>query len=224
MNSNQSTFLEKCWNTQGNHGDGSCPKLDELVSCHNCSEFSSSGRSLFDRQIPDGLLKEWTQILARPKEIEKQGTIPVVVFRLGDEWFCLGAGYFQVAVDVRPIHSIPFRTNKIFLGIANINGELLLCFSLKAVFGIESEEGQSNGKLVYKRMVVVARDNNRFVFDADEVMGIARLQHEDMQTAPSTLSKYANAITSGVFNINNKNVGYLDENKFFESLSRSLSR
>lgn len=219
-----STLPEKCWKEIGVFGNGTCEKLNNWGHCRHCPEYSKAGRKLLDRPIPPGLIQEWTSVIASKKEAETQGTLSVVVFRLSGELLAFKTIFFQEAVEVKKIHSIPSRTNNIFLGVVNINGELLLCVSAPALLGInETAEDTENKKRIYKRMVVVNKDNQRFVFAVDEFIGIVRISSDNIQKAPATLYKSPNSLSAGIFEMNNKNVGLIDEDKFFQSLKRSLN-
>ncbi|GAI16120.1 unnamed protein product [marine sediment metagenome] len=100
----------------------------------------------------------------------------------------------------------------------------IVVFIIHAVVGADilgltgDTEEQSNES----RMIVIKRDRERFVFPVDEMLGLRRLSPEDKQKTPSTLSKSSTALSSGVFSLDEKTVGFLDEDKFFESLKRSL--
>jgi len=59
--------MVKCWKEIGVLGDCSCPKLFELVHCRNCKEYNKAGRRLFDREVSEDILKEWTENLIGAK-------------------------------------------------------------------------------------------------------------------------------------------------------------
>lgn len=218
------TLPEKCWKEIGVFGNATCEKLNIWGHCRHCPEYSKAGRKLLDRPIPKGLVKEWTSIFASEKEVVAPGTTSVIVFRLKSEWLAFKTIFFQEAVEVRPVHSVPFRTNNVFRGLVNVNGELLICISAIDLLGIqhEEEEVKNEKKHVYKRMVVVNKDGQRFVFPVDEFIGILRISQDLLQKAPATLYKSPNAISAGIFPMNSRNVGLIDEDKFFHVLKRSL--
>lgn len=221
--------LFRCWKQIGVFGDFSCPKLTEIVHCRNCVEYNKAGRSLLDREISDEFLKEWTKNLTGVKETVALDTISVMVIRIKNEWLALKTVYLQETTNMRPIHRVPFRTNNVFKGIANINGELLLCVSIADLLEyapVEDDEKTDmmvyNRMMVYERMVVINKDGERYCFPVDEVLGIYSISLYDLKEPPATLSKSPTTLIEGIFNLNEKKVGLLGEDKFIQTLKRSL--
>lgn len=210
-----------CFKRIGIFGNSTCSRLSELVHCRVCPEFFRTGKSLFERPAPDEWLEEWTADLSEAKETETPGARVIVVFRLAQDWLALGAPWFLRIMNPRPIHTIPYRSGKIYLGLANVDGELISCISLTHLMGLpETEEAQEKG--MFRRMIMVSKDGERFAFTVDEVLEVRRLSPEEIRDSPSTVSRSAITMTSGVFLIGEKNVGLLDEGKFFTSLRGSM--
>jgi len=222
MNNNNDNHMQNCWTHIGVYGDSSCEKLTDFVHCRNCPVYFEAAQSLFDRDIPIGYLEEWTKVYAGSEETEPPGTIFAVVFRLKDEWLALRTAHLQEVTINRPVHYVPFRSGNVFLGLVNINGELVPCVSAADILGLTGDSEEQSNEKVYKRMIVVKKDRERFVFPVDEMLGLRRLSPKDKQKTPATLSKSSTALSTGVFSLDEKTVGFLDENKFFESLQRSL--
>lgn len=214
-----------CWREIGVAGDGSCRRLAELGHCRNCPDYARSGRSLFERAIPAGFREEWSQVLAGVKETEPPGAFSVVVFRLQDEFLALRTAVFMKALEVRPVHGVPFRTNRIFRGIVNVDGVLLPCMSAAEVLGIAAPEERAAeaGQVCYRRMMVVKREGATCVFAVDEVLGVQRVAPAQLQKPPLTIGKSAKAMTVHVFPLEERTVGLLDEAKLLETFQRSLT-
>jgi chemotaxis-related protein WspD len=213
----------RCWKQIGVFGDFSCPKLVGIVHCRNCAEYNKAGRSLFDREISGEFLKEWTDNLTGAKEVEALDSISVIVFRIKNEWLAYRALYLQETTNIRPVHRVPLRTNNVFKGVVNINGELLLCVSLADILEYAPEENVEMADImIYKRMVVVNKGGDRYVFPVDEILGIYRISLCDLKEPPVTLSKSPATLIEGVFNLSQKKVGLLAEDKLINSLKRSL--
>lgn len=211
-----------CWKVVGTSGDNSCPKLPLRGHCRNCSEYASAGRSLFDRNIPDDYLLQWTEIIAREKESEPTDLISAIVFRIRSEWLALKTMCFQEITENRIVHSVPHRTNKIFKGLVNVGGELLLCVSAADILGLGDELEEQVDKSKYRRVVVVRHAGRRFVFAVEEVLGVYRFTPRQLQKTPATISKSSVVFTKGIFSLEDRNVGLLDEQAFFNSLSFSF--
>jgi chemotaxis-related protein WspD len=212
-----------CWKTIGTFGDRSCPELAVLAHCRNCPVYSAAGRRLLDREFPEGYRQEWTERLAIVKETGTVESISVIIFRLREELVALQTVFFQQAAEATVPHSIPLRTGDVFKGIANVNGELLLCMDLAALLGITGEEGGTADHKVYRRLIVVSRDSQRFAFPADEVFGVHRFPLALVQELPATVSRSVRALTSGILPWGEKKVGLLEEEKLFTALNRSLT-
>jgi chemotaxis-related protein WspD len=213
-----------CWKEIGVSGDFSCERLTEIVHCRNCQEYNKAGRQLLDREIPEGFLDEWTRNLADKKETEPGESVSVIVFRIGREWLALRTVCLQETVSVRPIHDIPSRSNRIFKGIVNVNGELLLCMSAAEVLenGAEGRLAYSRGK-AYERMLVVRLDGERYVFPVDEVLGVYRVPVADFSEPPATVAKSPDTSVKGIFNLKEKRIGLLEEDSFHNALKRGLT-
>ncbi|MCX5806503.1 MAG: chemotaxis protein CheW [Proteobacteria bacterium] len=223
MNKKNNISLLQCWKQIGVFGDFSCPKLVDIVHCRNCDEYNKTGRTLFDREVSEEFLEEWTKNLTGIKETEALDTISVIIMRIKNEWLALKTIFLQETTNLRVLHHVPFKTNNVFKGIVNINGELLLCISLADLleYTLEEEKGEDN-TAVYKRMVVINKDGERYVFPVDEVLGIYRIPSSDLKEPPVTLSKSPMTLVEGIFNLNEKKVGLLGEDKLIHALKRSL--
>ncbi len=212
-----------CWKETGVFGDKSCPELVVLAHCRHCRRYTAAGRRLLDRDAPDGYRQEWTERLAAPKDTVETDTISIIIFRLGAEYLALRTIFFQEAAEAAVPHGIPLRTGKVFRGIVNVNGELILCMSVAALLEIDPAEGGTVDRRIYPRLVVIAREGQRFAFPADEVMGVRRFPSSALQELPATIAKSVRALTTGIFPWEEKKVGLLAEEKFFTALTRSLA-
>ncbi len=214
-----------CWKQIGVFGDFSCLKLSDLVHCRNCFEYNKAGRSLLDREVPPEFLDESTKSLAEAKETEVPDAVSLIVFRTKNEWLALKTVCMQETTNTRPVHRVPFRTNNIFQGIVNINGELLLCVSLADLIEMESKSEdatQSDAGAVYRRMLVISKDGERYVFPVDEVLGVRRIALSDLQGPATTMTKSPSNVVAGIFNLKETKIGLLDEDKLIGALKRSL--
>lgn len=215
--------ITNCWKKIGIFGDSTCPKLSELIHCRNCIEYNKAGRSLFNREVTNEFLEETTKNLTDVKKIKTLDFISVIIFRIENEWLALRTIYLQETTNMRPIHRVPFRTNNVFKGIVNINGELLLCVSLTNIMENTSEETRDlKDENTYKRMLVIHKNNERYVFPVDEVLGIYRISSNEIQGVPATISKSPSSLIEGIFNLNENKVGLLGEDRFLQALKRSL--
>lgn len=205
-----------CWRRVGVAGDRTCPRLAEARHCRNCPEYAAVAAEMLDREPPEGYVREWTDILAREKEIETRGAGSAVIFQVGRETLALPADVCREVVEDRPMHTIPHRSDDILLGLVNVRGEVLLCASLAGVLGIERDDDAP------RRILVVEKDADRWALLVDAVHGIQRFSSDELRNVPVTLAKADRAHTKGVFTWRDRSVGRLDEDALFESLGRSL--
>jgi len=209
-----------CQREIGTWGDRSCEMLSCYVHCRNCPQYSNFGRTLLDREMPEGYRREMSEELAALAATPAEDTTSVVVFRVLSEWFALRTVIFhEITVSQRP-YVLPFRSGGVLAAMVNVNGELLLCVSLQAVLGLSSEEKPELGDS--PRLCVVGRGPERFAFGVDEVLGVRRVSGSKLRAVPVTLAKSPSGQTTWCFELEGRNIGLLDEKKLFNSLDRSL--
>ena len=77
----------RCWKTIGVWGSEKprCPKLEEVIHCRNCDQFTQAGRNLLERELPEEYQSEWGQIFAVKKIDAPVGTVALVIFRIEEE-------------------------------------------------------------------------------------------------------------------------------------------
>lgn len=185
----------------------------------------SSAALLLNRQPDERYIKEWTallQIQHVPSEVTAE--ISVVIFRLGAEWLALSTHIFAEIADCRSVHSLPHRTNNIFLGVTNLRGQLHLCVALHNLLEIEQTKKVRITELqtAYKRMISIQQKGQNWVFPVNEVHGILRCDSSVLENVPVTVAKSTANYLRGVIRWEGRDVGYLDEELLLESLKRSV--
>jgi chemotaxis-related protein WspD len=217
-----------CWHTIGVSGDQSCPELSKFIHCRNCPVFADAARTFFDRPAPEGYLAGWSQWLAdlvdpdtyntetsAPEEtLASHGNGPsFLIFRLGPEWLAFRTQTVDEVTTSRPIHQVPHRTNKVFLGLVNLRGQAQLCVSLHGLLGITTTTSQPR--------LVLLRDQERaeaWAFGADEVVGVQRVPRKRWRAVPSTLANPSVGFSQAVLSWNERSIGLLDEMRVFAAL------
>jgi chemotaxis-related protein WspD len=266
--------LDDCWNRIGTRGDQSCPALAEWTRCLNCPVFERAAARLLDRPVADavGEVASYVQRAAPP---EQPGEAPVeemnvdgsahsrfresahasdqasetqsaVVFRVADEWLALPTEALKQIEDLRPVHSLPHRRNRVVLGLVNVRGALTVAVSLGELLRVDltadftadltaaakpasnnASAGAASGAHAtrsgrYARMLVVAHDCEPVVFPVDEVHGVVRYAASALKPVPDTLTRSSAAHAAGVLAWQGKTVGVLDAARVFASLTQSL--
>lgn len=233
----------ECWNAIGVQGDRSCPELKKVTHCRNCPVYTAAGRRLLERESPVNYRQEWTKLLAHtayeiedrqeflpqlePAPVQSAETIATVIFRLSEEWLALPAFAFKEVTNLSVIHTLPHRSNDILLGLVNIRGEILTCFSLSNLLGMETpgsdrqnSQRLSDSAIVYPRMVVVESQAEVWVFPVDEIDGIHRYCIKELEAVPAVVGKATETYTRAIINWKNKKVNYLN----WESICASVKR
>jgi chemotaxis-related protein WspD len=213
-----------CWKKKGIFGDGSCTELAHLIHCRRCPVYAAAGRQHLDRDLPTGYLNDRAAVMALPKETARRGTLSVMVFRLSGERFAIKTIFFQEAAELSSIHTLPLKVNRVFRGIVNINGELLLCLSVADLLELTNEQQDISTPPVHERMLVVIHEGQRLVFPVEQILGVHRIAPEDLGEVPATLSRSARSLTRGIFMQNGHPVGLLDEERLFFAMTRSLNQ
>jgi len=217
--------VDDCWNRIGVRGDRSCPELQRHSHCRNCPVYASGAAQLLDGAPPAAYLAEWTTHVAQPQQTEELETPrSIVVFRIGAEWLALPTAVVTEVANLLPVHSLPHRQSGAVLGLANVRGELLICVSLGEIVGVEPSADLSRGRrnAVYRRLLVIRREDVRAVCPVDEVLGIHQVRQRDLKEVPTTVAHATSTYSTALLPIEGRSVGILDDQLVFYSLKRSL--
>ncbi len=224
-----------CWNQIGveGRGDRSCVKLKTVIHCRNCPVYSTAGRSLLEREAPPEYIYEWTEMVAKtlPNQstatkngaiVQSTKTISIMIFRLGEEWLALPVRLLQEITQPCVIHTVPHLSNKLFLGLVNIRGEILMCISLSHLLELDVDHFSSQSDMASKKMMVVASSENRWVFIVDEVCGIHRFPMDELLHTPVVIAKASQTYTVGLIHWQGHQANYLDADLLFYTLTRRI--
>ena len=176
---------------------------------------------LLDRVPPEAYLDAWSHALRDPLERdERAARFSAGIVRLGDELFALPT---ESVVEVHPlatIRSVPGRSGEVFRGLVSLRGEIHLCASLHALFGLEEGDGGAGGE---QRLLVVRGDGERWALIVDAVLDFERFDPDAIRTSQVTVSKSAVHFTDGVVQTPRGPAARVDPTRLFEGLMRSLS-
>lgn len=226
-NTQSEPMVEQCWKTIGVMGDGSCEKLATAVHCRNCPVFMEAGQQLFEREPPAAYVQEQTAVLSEEVAEEAVGSEAMIVFRIAEEWLALDVAAVVEVAELRPVHCVPHRTDRLLTGIVNIRGELQLCVSLRVLLGIDGADCLSGGELGEGldsscRLLVCEKSGQRWAFVVDEVAGVQRVAIDRLGNVPSTIAKSVKRLIKAVFRWEEKSVGRLNVDRIFASLEESI--
>ena len=218
------SVIVDCWNTIGVRGDSSCPELEAHIHCRNCPVYSRAAVDLLDAPPPQGYVAHWTREVAEGRELAEHATHSVLVFRCSSEWLALPMAVLKEIATLRAIRSIPHRRDSVVLGLANIRGELMVCFSLPHVLGLErAAQAPQQHRASSGRLLVIQREGNRGVCPVDEVHGVYRFHSRDLAPLPASVAGASANYTKGLLTWQKKPVGVLDDELLFHTFNRSLA-
>lgn len=183
-----------------------------------------SVKKLLERPASKSYVDDWTELLAQEAKELKEEEIGVLIFRLGNEWLALSIHLFAEIAELREIHQIPHRSNKILLGMVNVRGQLKLCIALHNLLEIHIDEIKLHeiatpGPI---RMLAIQKENEYWIFPVNEVFGIYHFDPTKLENVPITIVKSTANYLQGVIPWKQRSVGYLDEELIFYSLRRAL--
>lgn len=215
---------EKCWNEIGYIGDRSCPDLKTYNHCFHCPVFARAGQSLLDREPQPDYLEENTSGISEIKKDPVKGSLGAVVFRISYEWLALPSTVFSGILDERVVRPVPHKSNRVFKGIATVQGQIVPVVSIRELMGLDPEHmsEKEKGFRVYRRHICVDGPNGRWIFGADEVLGVINYYPDALMDVPATVSKAPAAMSSGLFDFEEKRISLLSDEMFFEALNRSV--
>jgi chemotaxis-related protein WspD len=125
-----------------------------------------------------------------------------LVFRIADEWLALPTAALRQVDDVRPIHSLPHRRNRVVLGLVNIRGTLTVAASLGELLRLDRpvnvHETGHGSRNHYARMLVAAHRGEPVAFPVDEVEGVLRFAATALMSVPTTLAHASASHARGV--------------------------
>jgi len=217
--------INDCWNKIGVWGnkESRCPKLDDVIHCRNCDVYSTAGRTMLERRLPDEYEIKWAKVYSESKKEKIAGTESVTIFRLGDEWMSLPTNIIEEVTDVSQVHSLPHQKTSIIRGLMNLRGQMSICVSLGQLMEIGKSENtitRDARNRTYERMIAVNHNESSFVFLVSEVRSTYRYRENELKEPPSTLK---GTFTKGILTWNGHEVACLDTELLFYSLGNKLA-
>ncbi len=176
---------------------------------------------LLDRAPPEAYLEAWTRTL-RDRFGDDDGAqrFSAGVVRLGEELFAVPTETVVEVHPLAPIRSVPGRTSDVFRGLVSLRGEIHLCASLHALFGLATA---TDADPAAQRLLVVRNAGEGWALIVDAVLDFERFDLADLRTSQVTVAKSAVHFTDGVIQTADGPAARIDPRRLFEGLTRSLS-
>ena len=145
-----------------------------------------------------------------------------MVFRVKGHWMALPTTLLLRVMDIKQPHTIPARTDNRLLGLVNVGGEPVLCFSLADMLDMkEVASGERMGE-DHPRLVIAEGEGTRFAFAVDAILGVCEVpttglaSSDEAATLPERLKNMRQIKLGGM------EAKWLDERILNAALARSL--
>ncbi len=173
-------------------------------------------KELLDKISEEEYLKEWAILLEKAyKEKNEEEKEALMLFSLGVKSYALPVKALSFVAQEQEVKAIPHHEKNVFLGLANLSGNLILSFSLHALLGESVEEAK---KAIFKKRALVMEDGEeRYAFTADSVAGAFHIPVSKYQDAGS-LAPYVKA----VFDWEKEKIYYLDEKAVVAAFKKGI--
>jgi len=160
---------------------------------------------LLARPLADADLDRATGELAAPISARARRAMSVLAVRVSGELFAIPSVDVAKVVPPARVHRVPHRSNDVLRGIANHDGELLMCMSLEAALGIARADGRAKPALV-----VIGDLRDRWAFEVDEVVGVLDVAEGASREAPVTVTAWRNGCVARLVGTESGEAALLD--------------
>lgn len=208
----------QCWKEIGTEGNRSCPELATYGHCRNCPVYSSAGRKLLNRPMPEEIVTEWTALAAQ-KALELGGdNVSLFILRIHDEWLALRTKIFIEAGPAARARKLPLRSTAVFTGLVNVHGALLPCVDLAKLLAI------SEGKLppAEPHLLIVESPDGPIAFNCHEAVGIRQFEEKALRPAPATVERCMGSLATHIVDSECGLATLLDSDRFLQALDRAI--
>lgn len=186
---------------------------------------TSAAIRLLDRPISDSDLAAAARLASQPEGADGRRTVGLLLFRLGTETFAVPARSLRrIATYSRPV-PIPHRASGLLRGLCNIRGELVLCADLHRLLGMPErrERDPLSADADQRRMILIGPADASWVFEADELFGIERIDPASMLAPPITVERALEAFVAGLADIDGVRATVLDADRILSGLQAGLA-
>jgi chemotaxis-related protein WspD len=210
--------IKDCWNRIGVRGDSSCPELSRHIHCRNCPIYSTAATEMLEVPLSSDDLTHAARHVARAKLVVAARSQSFVVFRIGAEWLALPTAIIHEIARPRPIHTLPHRRDGVVLGLANIQGQLLVCAALGQILKLDDAGAPAQGAAL-PRMLITRQGNANTVYPVDEVRGVQHFSPDEMLAVPRAGAAHVRAVVSR----QTESISLVDEDLLLSTVNRSLA-
>lgn len=142
--------------------------------------------------------------------------IQVVVFSVGDELLAVGINNVREILKVPDITRVP-KSPKFVEGVINLRGTITTVLNLKRKLGMKDTKAEVDG-----RIIIVEHNEGAFGIIVDTVIGVLRINSENITDPSSILGSENVDFIMGVGKMEDKLVILLDPGKLFSTGEMAL--
>lgn len=184
----------------------------------------SAASRLLDCEMPEDYRAEWTAIVSARQHKVDAGKKSVLVFRIGAEWLSISTSVLQEIAELPQVHRLPHRRGGLLNGLVCVRGELLLSIALDVLLQITKlpDDRQAEAQNSHARLLICDKKGSRFAFPVNDILGVRTYIPRDLKEIPATLAKAVSRHAMGVLKMENRVVGYLDDERLFQYLDKNI--
>lgn len=176
---------------------------------------------LISKEMQENYFEEWISQFSEEKEKIEDDSLAVLIFRVENIWLAMKTDAFQEILDWKQTHSVPFRTNEVFKGIINVNGELLLSISITGLLSIEKYI-DSDIDLAKRKIIVIKKNQQRYAFEANEFIGVVKVPQSQIQKERTTISESQNPFFIDTFSYQGIKISLIEQEQLFAAIEKAL--
>ena len=162
--------------------------------------------ALLARPLAEEDLDRATAALAAPLELRGTERTSLLVVRAGGELLAVRSVDTALVAPPSPVHRVPHRSGTVFRGIANHDGEILLCMSLESAMGLPPPAGPRPRP----SFVVIGGTRDRWAFEVDEVVGVLDVPGSAMRAPPVTVAVARNGCIGALARVEGGEASVID--------------
>ncbi len=176
---------------------------------------------LLDKPLTAEDLREATERVSRPLATTEEATQRLLVFREDSELMAFETAYVSQVARAAHVHRVPHRSNKMFRGLCNLDGELLLCADLRALLGLDPATAETISD-PERRMIVLGDIADRWVVEVDGVLGVAPAARHEFRRPPITVDAALARYTKSLVTLKQGTAAVLDVERVLAGAQAAL--
>ncbi|VAW87701.1 hypothetical protein MNBD_GAMMA16-1289 [hydrothermal vent metagenome] len=174
--------IHDCWNKIGTRSSkgATCERLTDVINCINCDVYIQAGRRLLHREVPEGYLEEWANVISSTNTSEKAETQSAIIFKLQNQLVALPSRILDKVIIPGSVHTLPHNHFPYLIGVTNVQGELAVHLDLSRLLFESNLCVKPLEESRFPRHVVINLAGGLWAFEVEKVIGIERITYETL--------------------------------------------